>query len=75
MTVSAKDLVKIYGTGEARVTALDDVTLDFRTGELTAIMGSSGSGKSTLMHCMAGLDTPTSGSVRLGDTELCGLPD
>lgn len=75
MTVSAKDLVKIYGTGAARVTALDGVTLDFRTGELTAIMGSSGSGKSTLMHCMAGLDTPTSGSVRLGDTELCGLPD
>jgi putative ABC transport system ATP-binding protein len=75
MTVSTKDLVKIYGSGEAGVTALDGVTLDFRARELTAIMGPSGSGKSTLMHCVAGLDTATSGSVRLGDTELTGLPD
>jgi putative ABC transport system ATP-binding protein len=75
MTVSTKDLVKVYGSGEASVTALDGVTLDFRTRELTAIMGPSGSGKSTLMHCLAGLDTATSGSVRLGDTELTGLPD
>jgi putative ABC transport system ATP-binding protein len=75
MTVSTKDLVKVYGSGETRVTALDGVTLDFRTAELTAIMGPSGSGKSTLMHCLAGLDTATSGSVRLGDTELTGLPD
>jgi putative ABC transport system ATP-binding protein len=75
MTVSTKDLVKVYGSGEAGVTALDGVTLDFRARELTAIMGPSGSGKSTLMHCLAGLDTATSGSVRLGDTELTGLPD
>ena len=75
MTVSTKDLVKIYGSGETSVTALDGVTLDFRSRELTAIMGPSGSGKSTLMHCLAGLDTATSGSVRLGDTELTGLPD
>jgi putative ABC transport system ATP-binding protein len=75
MTLSTKDLVKVYGSGETAVTALNGVTLDFGTGELTAIMGPSGSGKSTLMHCLAGLDTATSGSVRLGDTELTGLPD
>ena len=60
---SARDLVKIYGRGEAAVRALDGVSVDFARGELTAIMGPSGSGKSTLMHCMAGLDTSTSGQV------------
>ena len=60
---SARDLVKVYGSGEAAVRALDGVDVDFARGELTAIMGPSGSGKSTLMHCMAGLDTPTSGLV------------
>jgi len=60
---SARTLVKVYGTGEAAVRALDGVDVDFARGEMTAIMGPSGSGKSTLMHCMAGLDTPTSGTV------------
>ena len=60
---SARTLVKVYGTGEAAVRALDGVDVDFARGEMTAIMGPSGSGKSTLMHCMAGLDTPTSGTA------------
>ncbi|HEU5269331.1 MAG TPA: ABC transporter ATP-binding protein [Jatrophihabitans sp.] len=72
---SATGLTKIYGLGDMRVYALDDVSVDFRRGEFTAIMGPSGSGKSTLMHCLAGLDAPTAGSVRIGDTELTGLSD
>jgi putative ABC transport system ATP-binding protein len=69
------DLVKMYGSGDTAVYALDGVTADFTAAEFTAIMGPSGSGKSTLMHCLAGLDTPTSGSVRIGDTEISGLSD
>ncbi|MGN6128789.1 MAG: ABC transporter ATP-binding protein [Nocardioidaceae bacterium] len=68
-------LTKTYGSGQARVVALDDVTLGLNAGEFTAIMGPSGSGKSTLMHCLAALDTATSGSVYLGDVELSGLKD
>ena len=60
---SARDLVKVYGTGTTAVRALDGVDVDLARGELTAIMGPSGSGKSTLMHCLAGLDRPTSGTV------------
>ncbi|MEV7646075.1 ABC transporter ATP-binding protein [Streptomyces rubiginosohelvolus] len=71
----ATDLSKVYGQGETQVVALDHVTVDFRQGEFTAIMGPSGSGKSTLMHCVAGLDSFSSGSVRLGDTELGSLKD
>jgi putative ABC transport system ATP-binding protein len=66
---------KRYGTGDTAVTALDHVTVDFRRQELTAIMGPSGSGKSTLMHAVAGLDTLTSGSVFIGDTDLSTLDD
>ncbi|MFD7865451.1 ABC transporter ATP-binding protein [Streptomyces sp. NPDC057682] len=71
----ATELSKVYGEGETKVTALDRVTVDFPQGEFTAIMGPSGSGKSTLMHCVAGLDTFSSGSVRIGDTELGSLKD
>ncbi|RHA40072.1 ABC transporter ATP-binding protein [Cellulomonas rhizosphaerae] len=59
----ARSLVKVYGEGPTAVRALDGVDVDLVRGELTAIMGASGSGKSTLMHCLAGLDKPTSGSV------------
>ncbi|MET9880255.1 ABC transporter ATP-binding protein [Actinacidiphila glaucinigra] len=69
------DAVKTYGTGDARVRALDGVTVGFPAGRFTAIMGPSGSGKSTLMHCAAGLDTLTSGTAWIGDTELGALGD
>jgi putative ABC transport system ATP-binding protein len=71
----AKDLSKTYGQGPNAVQALDRVTVGFDTGAFAAIMGPSGSGKSTLMHCLAGLDAVTSGSVLIGDTELSGLSD
>jgi putative ABC transport system ATP-binding protein len=71
----AVDLRKVYGEGEAAVVALDGVTLDFYASEFTAVMGASGSGKSTLMHCMAALDSATSGEVYLGDTQLSALKD
>ena len=68
-------LTKVYGSGETRVVALDDVTLDLYAGEFTAIMGKSGSGKSTLMHCAAGLDAATAGQVFLGDIDLTTLKE
>jgi putative ABC transport system ATP-binding protein len=71
----AVDAVKVYGSGEVEVRALDGVTVDFATGAFTAIMGPSGSGKSTLMHCVAGLDTLTSGQVLVGDVDLTTLND
>ena len=64
---------KIYGSGETEVRALDDVDVDFERGAFTAIMGPSGSGKSTLLHCIAGLDSLTSGQMFLGDIELSSL--
>jgi putative ABC transport system ATP-binding protein len=66
---------KIYGEGETEVRALDDVDVEFERGAYTAIMGPSGSGKSTLLHCIAGLDTLTSGQVFLGDTDLGSLSE
>ncbi len=72
---STTDLVKAYGTGSAQVRAVDGITVAFRRGTFTAVMGASGSGKSTLMHCLAGLDTPTAGRVALGGTEIGGLGD
>ncbi|GGM02782.1 ABC transporter ATP-binding protein [Nakamurella endophytica] len=71
----AVDVVKTYGTGPTAVRALDGVTARFRRGRFTAIMGPSGSGKSTLLHCLAGLDTVTSGRVRIGDTDITALDD
>jgi putative ABC transport system ATP-binding protein len=68
-------LTKVYGEGRTAVRALDGIDVEFAAGEFTAIMGPSGSGKSTLMHCLAGLDTATSGRVLLGDTDLTGLSD
>ncbi|MEU9121928.1 ABC transporter ATP-binding protein [Streptomyces sp. NPDC048506] len=66
---------KVYGQGETRVVALDSVSVEFGKARFTAIMGPSGSGKSTLMHCMAGLDTISTGSARIGDVELASLND
>ncbi len=70
-----RSLTKVFGEGDTRVVALDDVDVDFARGRFTAIMGPSGSGKSTLMHCMAGLDSVTSGHAYIGDTELSSLGD
>ena len=69
----AVDAVKVYGSGEAAVRALDGVTVDFDRAKYTAIMGPSGSGKSTLLHCMAGLDRLTSGQVFIGEVDLASL--
>jgi putative ABC transport system ATP-binding protein len=75
VAASARDLVKVYGKGEAEVRALDGVTVDLMQGEFTAIMGPSGSGKSTLMHCLAALDTPTSGEAIVDGTSRGRLKD
>jgi putative ABC transport system ATP-binding protein len=71
----AVDLHKTYGEGDAAVEALRGVSVARAAGEFTAIMGPSGSGKSTLLHCLAGLDTPTSGQVFVGDIDLTQLND
>ncbi len=68
-------LTKVYGHGDTEVVALDRVRVEFARGAFTAIMGPSGSGKSTLMHCMAGLDSISSGAVYVGEVELSGLND
>jgi len=73
--VSASDVSRVYGTGEAEVRALDGVSVDFPAGRFTAIMGASGSGKSTLMHVLAGLDRPTSGTVEVDGVDLGSLDD
>jgi putative ABC transport system ATP-binding protein len=73
----AADVWKVYGEGkgDAQVNALAGVSVEFRRGQFTAIMGPSGSGKSTLMQCLAGLDSITRGQVWIGDTEVSGLND
>ena len=73
--VSAEDLSRVFGEGDAAVRALDGVTVGFPRGRFTAVMGPSGSGKSTLMHILAGLDRPTSGTVTIDGVELGGLDD
>lgn len=73
IAAAAHSASKIYGSGDTQVTALDSVDASFPKGEFTAIMGPSGSGKSTLMHCLAGLDTLTSGSVSISDVDLSQL--
>src|SRR5512134_3547377 len=71
----ADDLRKLYGEGDAAVEALRGISIEFARGAFTAIMGPSGSGKSTLLHCLAGLDSPTSGSVWIGDVDLTTLSE
>jgi putative ABC transport system ATP-binding protein len=71
----AVELRKTYGSGQATVHALAGVTVTFERGRFTAVMGPSGSGKSTLMHCMAGLDRPTSGQTYIGDSNIGELDD
>ncbi len=71
----AVDASKVYGMGDTQVRALDSVSVDFPSGRFTGIMGPSGSGKSTLMHCVAGLDSLTSGQVYIGGVELGSLSD
>jgi putative ABC transport system ATP-binding protein len=73
--VSARGLVRRYGTGEAAVEALRGVSIDVPAGQFMAVMGPSGSGKSTLMHVLAGLDTPQEGSVAIAGTEIVGMND
>ncbi len=73
--VSAADVTKRYGEGSTAVDALRGVSIDVQAGELVAVMGPSGSGKSTLMHILAGLDTPSSGTVTVAGTEITTLAD
>ncbi|MEO8106690.1 MAG: ABC transporter ATP-binding protein [Actinomycetes bacterium] len=67
--------VKVHGSGDSQVRALDHVSVSFGQGRFTAIMGPSGSGKSTLMHCVAGLDDVDEGTIQIGDTDLAALND
>jgi putative ABC transport system ATP-binding protein len=73
--VESSDITRRYGEGDAAVDALRGVTVDIPSGQFTAVMGPSGSGKSTLMHILAGLDRPTSGSVRIAGREITTMGD
>jgi putative ABC transport system ATP-binding protein len=72
---SAIGVTKSYGSGDAAVVALDDVSIDFEAGRFTAIMGPSGSGKSTLLHVLAGLDRPTAGTITISGVDITKLSD
>ncbi|MEU5028913.1 ABC transporter ATP-binding protein [Streptomyces milbemycinicus] len=74
-TVRLDAVSRVYGKGQGAVAALREVSVNIAQGTFTAVMGPSGSGKSTFLHCAAGLDTPTSGTVRLGDTDLTGMDE
>ena len=71
----AEEVTKIYGTGDAAVRALNNITVEFGAARYTAIMGPSGSGKSTLLHCLAGLDRVTAGRVLLGDIDITAVSE
>jgi len=71
----AEDVVRRYGSGPATVTALGGASIEVLAGSYTAVMGPSGSGKSTPLHCLAGLDRPTSGRVWIGGEEIASMPD
>ena len=73
--LQTRNLKKYYGKGETQVHALDGVNLEIESGKFVAIIGTSGSGKSTLLNMLGGLDTPTSGTVTIGNTELSGLKE
>jgi putative ABC transport system ATP-binding protein len=73
--VGAWDVTRRFGEGESAVDALRGVTLEVPAGQLTAVMGPSGSGKSTLMHILAGLDSPTSGRIEIGGTDITNMDD
>ena len=75
MNIEAKELSKIYGSGESRVVALDNVNLEIASNDFISIMGPSGSGKSTLLHLLSGLDKPTSGSLTYDGKDIYGLTD
>lgn len=75
IAAAAINLTKVYATGETNVVAVNNVNVEFMLGSFTAVMGPSGSGKSTLMHCLAGLDRPTSGQVILAGADITALND
>jgi putative ABC transport system ATP-binding protein len=75
LAARAIDAVKVYGEGDVAVRALDRVSVDIPAGAFTAVMGPSGCGKSTLVHCLAGLDTLTSGAIEVGGQSLAGLSE
>ena len=75
LIISAKDLVKTFGSGDNKLTAVDHVSLEVYSGEFVAITGESGSGKSTLLNLLGALDTPDEGTITVGDEELTKLKD
>ena len=75
LCLSATHVSKVYGTGDAAVKVLDELSVDLVAGEKVAIVGSSGAGKSTLLNILGGLDHPTEGSVYVGDTDLFALSE